>query len=58
MSDIDMSDIEIPSYTECRRANTNEVVDMQKVVGCLVPLSVSGNKQAMGRVVQAADPSR
>ena len=49
---------QIPGYTECRRANTNEVVDMQKVVGCLVPLSVSGNKPAMGRVVQAADPSR
>ena len=49
---------QIPGYTECRRANTNEVVDMQKVVGCLVSLSVSGNKQAMGRVVQAADPSR
>ena len=49
---------QIPGYTECRRANTNEVVDMQKVVGCLVPLSLSGNKQSMGRVVQAADPSR
>ena len=58
MSDIDMSDIEIPSYTDCRRANTNEVVDMQKVVGCLVSLYVSGNMQAMGRLVQAANPSR
>ena len=49
---------QVPGYTECRRANTNEVVDMQKVAGCLVPLSLSGNKHPKGRVVQAADPSR
>jgi hypothetical protein len=49
---------QIPGYTECRRANTNEITEMSKLVCCLGSISNLDEPGHLGRATQLAVPSQ